>query len=248
MTTVNPIFEATYTIRSFDVDADGFVRPVSLLGYLQEAASEHIALLGASVRALMAEGLTWVLSRVHLRIEHYARRGDDLTIRTWPSQREGRFTSREFELFDRKGAVIARATTSWAVIDLKSRKPVRVERHPPYPLTPRRVIDDSFGTLPTLERDQGGERFWVRRSDLDLNRHVNHMVYAGWALDAVPGEVADHYRPVSLEIGYRAEALAGEEVTVSCKCSEENGSVLVIHRISASDGRELTRLRSRWKQ
>lgn len=247
MPTANPIFEATYTIRSFDVDADGFVRPVTLLSYLQEAASEHIALLGASVRELMAEGLTWVLSRAHLQIEHYSRRGDNVTIRTWPSQREGRFTAREFELFDHKGTVIARATTSWAVIDLKSRKPVRVDRHPPYPLTPRRVIDDRFATLPTLEKVWGEKRFMVRRSDLDLNRHVNHTVYAGWALDAVPDELAEKYKPVSLEIGYRAEALAGEEVTVSCECSEENGSVLVIHRIAASDGRELTRLRTIWQ-
>lgn len=248
MTTVNPIFEATYTIRSFDVDANGFVRPATLLGYLQEVSTEHIALLGVSVRDLMAKGFTWVLSRVHLQIEHYPRRGDEVTIRTWPSQREGRFSSREFELFDRKGAVVARATTSWAVIDFKSRKPVHVDHHPPYPLTPRRVIEDRFATLPTIEKEQGGTQFTVRRSDLDLNRHVNHMVYAGWALDAVPDDLAARYKPVSLEIGYRAEALAGEEVTVSSKCTEENGNILVIHRISASDGRELTRLRTRWQQ
>ncbi len=248
MTTANSIFEATYTIRSFDVDANGLVRPFTLLGYLQEASTEHIALLGASVRDLMAEGLTWVLSRVHLQIEHYPKRGDEVTIRTWPSQREGRFSSREFELFDSNGAVVARATTSWAVIDFKSRKPVQVERHPHHPLTPRRVIDDRFATLPTLDKNQGGTRFTVRRSDLDLNRHVNHMVYASWALDAVPDKLAEKYKPVSLEIGYRAEALAGEEVTVSCKCTEENGSMLVIHRIAAADGRELTRLRTRWQQ
>lgn len=248
MTTGNPIFEATYTIRSFDVDPNGIVRPVTLLGYLQEAATEHITLLGTSVTELMSEGLTWVLSRVHLQIEHYPKRGEEVTIRTWPSQREGRFSSREFELFDHKGGVAARATTSWAVIDLKSRKPVQVDRHPPSPLTPRRVIYDRFATLPTIENNQEGARFTVRRSDLDLNRHVNHMVYVNWALDAVPNELADKYKPVSLEIGYRAEALAGEEVTVSSKCTEENGRVLVIHRIAASDGRELTRLRTLWQQ
>jgi len=246
MTTTNSLYETTYTIRTFDVDASGFVRPVTLLGFLQEAASEHMTLLGGSVRALMAEGLTWVLSRVHLRIERYPRRGHEVTVRTWPSLREGRFTCREFELLDRSGAVVARATTSWAVIDFSTRRPVRFDRDPPYPLIPRRMIDDDFGSLPVLENSQIEERFKVRRSDLDLNRHVNHMIYVGWALDAVPDEVAEHRMPVSLEIGYRAEALAGEEVTVSCACTEDDDGVLVIHRISSADGRELTRLRTRW--
>ena len=248
MTTTNPIHETTYTIRTFDVDANGFARPVTLLGFLQEAASEHMTLLGGSVRALMAEGLTWVLSRVHLRIERYPRRGHTVTVRTWPSLREGRFTCREFELFDQDGDVVAVATTSWAVIDFKTRRPVRVDRHPPYPLTPRRVIEDDFGTLPVLEKSQTEEHFKVRRSDLDLNRHVNHMVYVGWALDAVPDELAERHMPVSLEIGFRAEALAGEEVTVSSACTGDAGEILVIHRIASADGRELTRLRTRWRQ
>lgn len=248
MTTTNALYETTYTIRTFDVDANGFVRPVTLLGFLQEAASEHMMLLGGSVRALMAEGLTWVLSRVHLRIERYPRRGHEVTVRTWPSLREGRFTCREFELFDQTGTVVARATTSWAVIDFKTRRPVRVDRHPPYPLMPRRVIDDDFGSLPVLGDSQTEERFRVRRSDLDLNRHVNHMVYVGWALDAVSEEVAETLMPVSLEIGYRAEALAGEEVTVSSSCTEDDDGTLVIHRIASADGRELTRLRTRWRR
>ena len=248
MTTNNALYETTYTIRTTDVDANGFVRPVTLLGYLQEAASEHMTLLGGSVRALMAEGLTWVLSRVHLRIERYPRRGQMVTVRTWPSLREGRFTCREFELLDQVGSVVARATTSWAVIDFTTRRPVRADRHPPYPLTPRRVIDDEFGSLPVLEQSQAEERFRVRRSDLDLNRHVNHMVYVGWALDAVPDELAERSMPISLEIGYRAEALAGEEVTVACACTEEDDQTLVIHRIASADGRELTRLRTRWRR
>lgn len=247
MKTENSIFETSFTIRSFDVDPHGFVSPVTLLGYLQEAASEHMTLLGGSVRSLMAEGLTWVLSRVHLSIERYPRVRNEMTVRTWPSLREGRFTCREFELLDRTGAVMARATTSWAVIDFKTRRPVRVDRHPPYPLTPRRAIDDDFASLPALKESQAKERFRVRRSDLDLNHHVNHMVYAGWALDAVPDEVAERHKLGSLEIGYRAEALAGEEVTVCCDCTEDDNGILVIHRIASADGRELTRLRTRWR-
>lgn len=247
MTKATPLIEATYTIRTFDVDSAGFLRPTTILGYLQEAASEHLTLLGIPVKALIADGLTWVLSRVHLRIERYPKRGEELTVRTWPSLREGRFSCREFELLDHGGSVVARATSSWAAIDLATRRPVRIDRLPPYPLTPRRAIADDFATIPPLLEPQTEEHFRVRRSDLDMNCHVNNMVYVGWALDAIPDDLAERLRPVSLEIGYRAEALAGEEITVSSACSEEDSATLVLQKITAADGRELARLRTVWR-
>jgi len=247
MTTAIPLIETTYTIRTFDVDSTGFLRPTTILGYLQEAATEHLTLLGIPVKALIADGLTWVLSRVNLRIERYPKRGEEVTVRTWPSLRKGRFTCREFELLDRGGSVVARATTSWAAIDLATRRPVRVDRLPPYPLTPRRAIADDFATIPPLQEPQTEINFRVLRSDLDINRHVNNMVYVGWALDAVPDELAERLRPVSLEIGYRAEALAGEDITVSSACTEEDSATHILQKITAADGRELARLRTIWR-
>jgi acyl-ACP thioesterase len=239
-------FEKIYTVQYYETDQCGFARPIALLNYLQSAAGEHAALLGVAVADLRKSGHTWVMSRLHLAMERYPRGGSTVRIRTWPATRKTLFTVRDFELFDMKGALIGRATTSWAVLNLKTRRPVKlVDVLPIYYLNPERALDDTFSTLPLFERSEYELRLPVLRGDLDLNRHVNNTVYAGWALETIPEEVESTSRLAAIEIGFRAEALYGDTILARTARAEEEGCYL--HCIeSCSDGRELARLRTRW--
>lgn len=241
-----PCFEKDYTVQYYETDQRGFARPVALLNYLQAAAGEHAALLGVAVADLRKSGHTWVLSRVHLAMERYPRGGNTVRIRTWPATRNTLFTVRDFELFDSEGALLGRATTSWAVMNLKTRRPVKLaDVLPMYPLNPERALNDPFSTLPLLEQSEYELRLPVLRGDLDLNRHVNNTVYAGWALETIPESVESSCRLAAIEIGFRAEALYGDTIVARTARSEDTGCY--IHCIeSGSDGRELARLRTRW--
>src|SRR6266542_2211871 len=146
-----PIYEKTFSIRSYEVDAHGLVRPTAILNYMQEAAGDHAKLLGVSVRDLMLQGLTWVLSRTHLQLGGTAHSREELTVRTWPSSREGRFSCREFEVTAAEGRPVALATCSFAVLDLATRRPIMIdERLPAYPVLPRRALVDDFKSLARL--------------------------------------------------------------------------------------------------
>jgi acyl-ACP thioesterase len=240
------MFEKIYTVQYYETDQRGFARPIALLNYLQSAAGEHAALLGVAVADLRKSGHTWVMSRLHLAMERYPRGGNTVRIRTWPATRKTLFTVRDFELFDSKGALIGTATTSWAVLNLKTRRPVKlIEVLPIYPLNPERALDDTFGTLPLLEQPEYELRLPVLRGDLDLNRHVNNTVYAGWALETIPEEVKNTCRLAAIEIGFRSEALYGDTIVARMARTEDAGCYL--HSIkSVRDGRELARLRTRW--
>ncbi|AJE02671.1 acyl-[acyl-carrier-protein] thioesterase [Geobacter pickeringii] len=246
---MEPIYEKIFPIRSYEVDMEGRVRPTALLNYLQEVAGDHARLLGVSVHDLMRCGLTWVLSRTHLTILGAASSRDELRVRSWPSSREGRFTCREFEMTAVDGRPVALATCSFAVLDLATRRPVAIdERLPVYPLLPRRAIDDRFATLPRLSGPAAELSFRVGRGDLDMNRHLNNVVYAAWALETVPAEVAEGVRLADLEIAYRAEALYGETVVARCRQEAGGESPVCIHQIvRTDDGVELARLVSRWR-
>jgi acyl-ACP thioesterase len=238
MTTGN-IFEKEYLVHHYEVDLTGRAHPVAILNYLQDAAGSHARELGVGVRDLMARNCTWVLSRMHLRFERYPRTGEVLQVRTWPATREGHFTCREFQVLDREGRVAVLATSSWAV-------PLEGWL-PPYPLVPQRVLTAEFPTLPRLQQADRELEFPVRRSDLDINRHVNHTIYVGWALDTVPDELADRGELAELEIGFRAETFLGD--TVISRYGEPAGEERCsVHQlVSRRDGRELTRLRGRWR-
>jgi len=247
-----PIFEQEFPIRYHELDSHGLLRPVTLLNFVQDAGGMHAAQLGVSVRDIRQRGLTWVLSRVHLVVDRYPHADDVIMLRTWPSTREGLFSCREFEMRDRNGTLFSRATSSWAVLDLATRRPVRLQEClPEYPLTARRALEDDFATLPHFPDTPDGsfreQPFLVRRRDQDSNHHVNNTVYTDWALEAVPDDVAACHLQ-SLEVSFRAEALYGDSILSQSVVSRCGDDAECLHRIvNSRDRRELARLRTRWK-
>jgi medium-chain acyl-[acyl-carrier-protein] hydrolase len=243
-------FTTEFAVRYHELDNHGNIQPVTLLNWLQDAAGMHARRLGVSVIELRKLGLTWVLSRIHLQVECYPRADQIVQVRTWPASREGLFSSREFVLTDDQGGQVGRASTSWAVVNVATRRPVRLNEHlPPYPLLPERALEDDFASLPVFPASDVRELdFRVQRSDLDSNQHVNNTVYAGWALEAAPDEVAAG-RLTELEIAFRAEALYGDSIVSRCSVVEAGEETCCLHQIiKVQDGRELARLRTRWKE
>lgn len=242
-----PILEKDYIIQYHETDQHGFVRPVALLNYMQSAAGLHAGLLGVSVTDLLQNGYSWVLSKVYLVMERYPCGGETIRIRTWPAVRESLVTARDFELYDMADTKIGRATTSWAVLNLKTRRPAKLaDLLPMYPLNPVRALDFIFGTLPTFEKSEHELRLPVLRGDLDVNRHVNNTVYAGWALETIPDEVDSTCRMTGIEISFRAEALYGD--TIVARTAKTEGGLCYLHSIeNGKDGRELARLRTHWE-
>lgn len=245
---MEPLFEKVFQVRSYEVDFTGRVRASTLLNFLQEAAGDHARLLGVAVRDLMRHGLTWVLSRTHLRCFDTAHSREEILVRTWPSLREGRFTCREFELLDADGRPVAVATCSFAVLDLASRRPIMIDdRLPYYPLLPKRAVEDPFATLPRPENFDFEQSFRVGRKDLDINGHANNVSYADWALETVPFEVARSCRLADIEIAYRAEVLYDQTVVSRCRQSGK-GDEFLHQLVRREDGMELTRVVSRWER
>jgi len=244
------IFKKDLPVRYHELDSCGNLRVATLLNYLQDTAGMHATLLGVSMADLRKLGLTWVLSRIHLLVERYPRAGETVTIRTWPATRQEIFTCREFELLDHSGAWVARATTSWAVLNAATRRPVRLEGNlPPYQLVQQRAVDDDFAPLPPFPEAATAEMgFRVLRSDLDLNNHVNNTIYAGWALEAVPDAVAAG-RMTELEIAFKTEIRRGDSVISRCAVTGTEPLTCCLHQIaSQKDGKELARLRTWWEK
>ena len=242
------LHEKPFTVRYYEVGPSRLVRPATLLDYLQDAAAEHASILRIGVQDLHHRDLTWVLSRLRLTVDRYAGVGETVVVRTWPSTRGSLSSYREFELIDQAGGIVARATTAWVMLDLVRRRPVRIaEVLPDYPLESRRAIADDFPPLPRPEHAGREVHFTVRQSDLDMNRHVNNAVYVGWALESASEEVAETRRPVDIEVGFRAEALAGDTVLARCAPDAGADSGRFLHEIIRErDGKELARLRISW--
>ena len=250
-------FRKEFPIHSYELDFEGLAKPVSLLNFLQDAAGDHAARLGWSVTDLLKKNMTWVLSRTHVRVERYPAWGETVAVTTWPSGRHGFFAIRDFEVSDGEGSTLLTATTSWMVLDLGRKQPLKVDDILPNDfLVEKRALADDFGSLPVLDRPDRELSFRVDSGHLDLNRHVNNAVYVQWALEAVPADAAGRRRPVDIEVSYRAEAFYGDPVLSRAQVSAAavparsgaDAELVVLHQIvNASSDAELTRLRTRWK-
>ncbi|MEM8930384.1 MAG: acyl-ACP thioesterase domain-containing protein [Acidobacteriota bacterium] len=256
-----------YRIRSAEVDPRGHATPTAVANLLQEAAAAGARRLGVAVEHLHERGMTWYLNRLHLRQRRPPWIGETLEIETWPSCVERIHALRDFRLFLDGGAdaiEIGVASSAWLLVDLESRKPIRRlpdELKAMHPDPPRRALDVRFGKLPApparddAEGHTASHAFPLRRTDLDLNGHVNYGVFVDALMEATPEALWSSGELVELEIDFKAEARPGDSLlTQSAAVGAEvagvevaDDEVAVLHTIAhGEDGRELVRARSRW--
>lgn len=247
-----------YRIRSAEVDPNARATPPSITKLLQEAAASHARKLGFGVESLQGRGLTWYLKRLHLRLRRMPWFGETMEVETWPAAVDSLFAVRDYRLFLDGGldaVEIGSATSGWLLMDVESGKPLR--RLPEdllalHPDPPRRALDEGFERLPSLPEECLVERsFPLRRSDLDVNRHVNHGVFVDALMEAVPEELWSDAELQELEVDFRAEALPGDDLLVRAAVldeDDEDAVTVLLGAFRADDGHELVRARSRWRR
>jgi len=244
---IEVVHRKTFQVRAIEIDGGGFIQPIPFLEYVLEAAGEHAAGGGLAVTDLFKKGLTWVLSRFHIEITRYPKWGETVQINTWPSGRGTLFAVRDYEILDAEGPIAA-ATSSWLIVDLKTRRPVRTAEHlEGFPLLEKRALADEFASLPGPEREDVVKEFPVFFSDIDLNGHVTATVYIHRALETVPDEILFGWRPAGIEVNYRGEAFYGDGIRSRAARLDGEGAPRFLHRLSRlADDKELTLLRTSW--
>jgi acyl-ACP thioesterase len=239
-----------FRVRAYEAGPDGRVTIQTVCNYLQEIAGNHAERLGVATDQLIDQGMAWVLGRLRVRVDRYPDWREEVEIETWPSAADRMTAQRDFLLRDDAGRQIGVATTTWLIIDVQRRRPVRMpefvdalprpdyhpalEHRPPPPEAPAEIA----GSIP----------FTVRISDLDMNRHVNNVRFIEWALEAVPQDIRGDCTLRQIDVQFRAESVYGDEVLSTCgPLATEAGEVRLAHRVSRiGDDRELALLTSAW--
>ena len=244
---MDKVYTQKFTIRNFDVDFKGKLKLEMLLNFLQESAAEHAFKSGLSGEELLKKNLAWILSRYHIEINHYPQKGETIEVKTWPCLVKGIFTLREYEIYTSE-SIAAKATSSWMAVDLKKKKPVKINQHlPSFPMYERRALNDKFKRLPDFTQSDLELRFPVLKADLDFNRHVNNVVYIKCAAETVPEKVIMNSRLTSIEVNYRNETFYGDWITSRTQKIRGGENPQYIHQlIRESDDQEIARLRTEW--
>ncbi len=245
MTDVPSIWTETFRVRAYEVDVAGRATVQTLCNYLQEVAGNHAHARGMAVDQLAAQDLTWVLTRLHLRVLRYPIWRQTLTLSTWASGVDRIHAWRDFRLTE-GDTLLAVATSAWLLIRRASHRPIRLPEGVIRMARDERALPDRFAPLPQLEQASSRHLFHVRLPDLDVNRHVNHVHYIAWALDSIPAAARSAALLTDLQVAFRAEAGEGDEVAAVCQKVSGSPDVY-LHRLErANGGRELATLRTEW--
>jgi acyl-ACP thioesterase len=252
MTTESPLtFEHGYDIRSYEPRPDGRVSVTAICNQLQDIASRHADTLGFGHRDLEQSGHFWILARLHLMVDRLPGFGGRTDILTWPSGNERLVALRDFLVLDQDGPM-GRATTSWVTMNTRTHRP-----DPPQTVLHERFIPDREHalTFPTkavtrLKQGEFQTRLTARRSDMDINGHVNNVKYLEYCFEAVPVEWIADNRCHGVDIQFRSEAFPGDKLVSECAMGEpDQGMDTFLHGLTrVSDNKEIVRMRSWWRR
>jgi acyl-ACP thioesterase len=142
---------------------------------------------------------------------------DEVTLTTWHKGLERLFFLRDFIMTDQDGNECVKATSSWLVLNLDTRRLVRDPNLMDEGTTCSDNAMESPAAKVQIPKDVEPELVMdhiVSYSDVDLLGHTNNAMYMHWAMDAVDYELAST-RPVKeLTINFNHETKAGENVKI----------------------------------
>ena len=226
---MTPVIKEGYKFRQdicvpcYQADRNIILKPAAFMDMAQEIAYWAAEELGFGYNSLHIHHMAWVLSRMHIHFEKPVKWRDIITLYTWHKGSAGLFYTRDFDLKNEAGESCIQATSSWVVIDDRTRRFVRPEDLKS--LLETGLVDDAIKEnapklmAPKTVFESAGVHV-VSYSDLDLNGHTNNARYGVWAMDCLPLEETGV--PVKdLYINFNKETVPGESVELY-RCRDEN--------------------------
>ena len=230
---MEPLHIKEFQISPVSLDRYGRLKISQLLGYLQDVAGEHSALLGTDQNALMDKNLFWAVIRHRVQITRLPGSGEKLRLETWPMPTTRTAYPRSTIAYDEKGNECFRSISLWILMDANTRAMVLpgksgvevsgllrgCELQAPSSLIPKEMGNSQTRT--------------VRYTDLDINGHMNNCRYPDWVLDLLPAAFHGQHEARELTLCYMSEVRENEEVALHWDLSEDG--VLTVEAVRNGD-------------
>ncbi len=118
-------FRHPFTVRATDIDELGHANNVVWVRWVNEAAIAHSRSVGLGPDIYFSLKVVWVVRRHDIEYLSPALEGEELYAVTWVATVRGA-TSLRRTLILRDDRLLARAETTWALIDTETARPRRI--------------------------------------------------------------------------------------------------------------------------
>ncbi|MCD8021648.1 MAG: thioesterase [Lachnospiraceae bacterium] len=224
-------------VRFSEVGQDRRLTKVSLVDYFQDCSTFHSEACGNGIDCLNAHGCVWMILFWQIDILRLPLLGERVISRTWPYGFQAFYGYRNFVLLDEEENYLAKANSVWALLDLKTGRPIKVLREviDGYELGPQLEMECVPRKIRLSGEGELKEPFRVVRQHLDTNHHVNNGQYISMAEEYLP----DGFETGRLCVEYRQQArlhdvivphVYREESAVTVSLCDEAGTPYAIVR------------------
>ena len=204
-------------IPCYFTDGAWRLKPASFMNLAQEAATQHATILGFGYDELIESNTAWTISRMHIEFVDTPKWREHMTLQTWHKGLERLFFLRDFIMTDQEGRVRVKATSSWLVLNLDTRRLVRDPNLVDEGKTCAENVIEKPADKVVFPKDAEAVKVMehvVAYSDLDMNGHTNNAMYMHWAMDAVDYDIASERDVKEMTINFNHETKAHDVVSI----------------------------------
>ncbi len=212
---------------------------------MQEIAWEHANILGFGYENLQKDQQFWVLSRLRVKIKRRPEWKENFTLETWSRGTDGFYGYRDYNFVDENGNIIIQATSSWLVLDLKTRRIVRLSDFTNFPKYEESVFNENAGKVKSLQNDDELNFTPVRFNEIDINQHFNTGRYIERIIDSYDFNFHEKKELVEFEINFLKEGMPTDLLAVKRQKLDDYNHLCSVVR--ESDNVELVRARLIWE-
>ncbi len=263
-----------YTVQSHFIDGACRFTLIGMVAKAQDLVSFHFGEHALSIPHMNRRGQTWVVSKQHFEIAEYPLWRDELALQSWLEPIKGPFVYYDFAFsFVQNGKKLSatqkienapitnetplepflKANSLWLVLDSEKLRPVKPSgfEFDNFGTSEEQTFPQKFPKINLPEKWQVESEFSPLLPDIDLNGHVNNIVYVSYILSFLPQKVQNGMLVKTLDTHYISSAHISDRLICRSSIVENDGdapsdSICVVHSIIRSDLSEVFRAKTLW--
>lgn len=229
-----------YSLNTYDFNKNGKVRLTSLVNFLQDISTRHFE---SAIENRFEDSLgLWVIVEWKVDIEKMPDTVMKIKVTTEPTYFRKFIAYRGYKIEGENGECIGTGVSKWAYLDVSNRRQANI------PSVFNEIFQVEEGSYKpdrmTISTPQSKKTHTTKimsyDSDLDVNQHVNNVVYIRWALDALqmsPFAFDEKWNPRTLKVNFKKEVFAHTEIEIESFVDEvSSNEKRSIHRIRNNQG------------
>ena len=230
------MFNKVYEIKYSDNDELMRLKPSVFFEYLEDIAAKNADELSFGYENIYSKGLGWFLLKYAIEIYNYPKNLSFLKIETESRGANKHFAYRDFYFYDDKNALVGRAASTWALVDLNNKSMLNPKETLGEKIWDfvKKEDDILYNKIPAVTAADKEKLFEIRYDDIDVNRHANNSKYIVWALETLPYEMLKEKSIKRIDIQYKKETGYGSSISSQVQISENKS----LHSIKNADTNE----------